>query len=111
MKEEEYQLQYAIAQSEQETKRLYQCVAELQMSHNRSIQGIEQARQKVNDKLRKLNSLMHSWVSTLQCTELPLTDYDSSKRDDCEVFKRLIDQAKHLKVKTICSKMLLAFVT
>ena len=99
MKEQKYQLQYAIAQSEQETKHCYQCVAELQMAHNRSIQEIEQARQHINDKLRKVTSLMLPWASTVQCPELPLIDYDTSKRDNCEVFKRLIDQAKYLQVK------------
>lgn len=94
-------MQYAIAQSEQETKRHYQCVAELQMSHNRAIQEIEQARQHINDKLRKVTSLMLPWVSSLQCPELPLIDYDTSKRDDCEVFKSLTVQAKHLKVRKI----------
>lgn len=98
MKEQEYQLQYSIAQSEQETKRSYQCVAELQMSHNRSIQEIERARQQVNDKLRKITSLMVPWSSTLPCPELSLIDYDTSKRADCEVFKSLMDQAKYLKV-------------
>ena len=109
LKEQEYQLQYAIAQSEQETKRCYQCVAELQMSHNRSIQEIEQARQQINDRLRRITSLMLPWTSTLQCPELPLIDYDTSKRDDCEVFKSLMDQAKYLKVKIVNSKIL--FVT
>ena len=98
LKEQEYQLQYIIAQSEQETKRYYQCVAELQMSHNRSVQEIEQARQHINDKLRKVKSLMQPWASTIHCPELPLIDYDTGKRDDCEVFKRLMDQAKYLKV-------------
>lgn len=101
LKEQEYQLQYAIAQSEQETKRHYQCVAELQMSHNRSIQEIEQARQQINDKLRRVTSLILPWASTLQCPELPLVDYDTSKRDDSEVFKSLLDQAKYLKVNML----------
>lgn len=101
LKEQEYQLQYAIAQSEQETKRHYQCVAELQMSHNRSIQEIEQARQQINDKLRRVTSLILPWASTLHCPELPLVDYDTSKRDDSEVFKSLLDQAKYLKVNML----------
>ena len=71
------------------------------MSHNRSIQEIEQARQQINDRLRKVTSLMLPWGSTLQCPELPLIDYDTSKRDDCEVFKSLTDQVKYLKVKTL----------
>jgi len=98
LKEQEYQLQYAIAQSEQETKRSYQSVAELQMLHNRSIQEIEQARQDINDKLRRITSLIMPWSSILPCPKLPLIDYDTSKRADCEVFKNLMDQAKYLKV-------------
>ena len=42
---------------------------------------------------------MLPWASTVKCPEMPLIDYDTSKRDDCEVFKSLMDQAKYLKVK------------
>ena len=41
---------------------------------------------------------MLPWASTIHCPELPLIDYDTGKRDDCEVFKKLMDQAKYLKV-------------
>lgn len=61
------------------------------------------ARQQINDKLRKVTSLMLPWASTMPCPELPLIDYDTSKRDDCEVFKSLLDQAKYLKVKDFTS--------
>ena len=98
LKEQEYQLQYVIAQSEQDTKRYYQHVAELQMSHNRSLQKIERARQHINEKLCMVKSLMLPWASTIHRPELPLIDYDTGKRDDYEVFKRLMDQAKYLKV-------------
>jgi len=98
LKEQEYQLQYAIAHNEQETKRSYQCVAEFQMCYNRSIQQIDKARQQINDKLRKVTSLMASWSSTVTHPNLSLIEYDSNKRSSYDVIKNLMEQAKSIKV-------------
>ena len=99
LKEQEYQLQYAIAHNEQETKRSYQCVAEFQMCYNRSIQQIDKARQQTNDKLRKVIGLMGSWSSTIPLQNLPLIKYNCHKRSSYEVIKNLMEQATSIKVQ------------
>ena len=99
LKEQEYQLKYAIAHNEQETKTSYKCVAEFQMCYNRSIQQIDKARQQINDKLRKVTSLMASWSTTMSYPNLSLIEYDSNKRSSYEVIKNLTDQAKNIKVQ------------
>ena len=113
LKEQEFQLQYAIAHNEQETKRSYQCVAEFQMCYNRSIQQIDKARQQINDKLRKVTSLMASWSTTMSYPNLSLIDYDSNKRSSYEVIKNLMDQAKSIKVQlqfhVLCVKCMFCY--
>ena len=71
-----------------------QRVSELQMQHNQSVFAIDKKCREVNDKLRKLATIVPDAAS------LPTMDYDTSKRADPVVLNQLVAQTKTIKVRS-----------